>query len=72
MSKRISNVQIIDAMVQCRREHEQWRQAKTPGLTNAMSLANTAGFDSGWRAAISYLKLHGALETTEGNEKEAA
>ena len=61
----ISNVQIIDAMAQCRADHKKWVDG-VKRIEPFKLEANLAGFDAGWRAAVSYLKLHGALKTVDG------
>jgi hypothetical protein len=61
----ISNVQIIDAMARARRDHEEWLKIKHEKLPEHVAQASAAGFDSGWRAAITYLKFQGALQTTD-------
>lgn len=70
------NEKLIDVMRQCRDEHEvriRSRIGKTSTVESGSGpigdqivsdviQANVAGFDSGWREAVSYLKLHGYIK----------
>jgi hypothetical protein len=61
----VTNVQLIDACGQGAREQAEWHKAKSPDLTEARLADFRAGYSQGWRAAISYLKLHGHLNVAQ-------
>lgn len=65
--KKLTNIQIIDAMFQARQDTFTWYQAKGAFTKQSDEVPYLAGFSNGfshgWRAAVRYLKLHGALET---------
>lgn len=58
----MTNVQAIDMGEQAKRAHQKWIAAKVSKVDPALVEANVAGFEAGWRAAISTMKLHGALK----------
>jgi hypothetical protein len=58
----MTNIQLIDALPQIAQEKVDWHKARMPSLTPERIEDFRAGFADGWREAIAYLKLHGALK----------
>ena len=61
----MTNVQLIDALPKVAQEQVDWHKARAPHLTTERLEDFRAGFADGWRQAITYLKLHGALKLTD-------
>jgi hypothetical protein len=61
----MTNVQLIDACAKSAQEQVEWHKARMPALTTERLEDFRSGYADGWRAAVSYLKLHGALKVTE-------
>jgi len=58
----MTNVQLIDAGLQALADQVAWHRANNPKLTDQQLADFSAGFQDGWRKAVSHLKLHGALK----------
>jgi hypothetical protein len=57
----MTNVQQIDLMYQASRENREWCLGKNPHLSPRELDVNQAGFEAGWRQAVSAMKLHAQL-----------
>ena len=55
---KLNSLYYTDLMVQARDDSFAWHDTKGIKLTEKQRLAYGAGFDAGWRAMISAVRLH--------------